>query len=676
MPRAPFGTWPSAIQAQDLVTGTVAVGFPVQAGSRLLWQEARPQEAGRVAIVAAGPGGAVRDVLPVTMSAHTSLHEYGGLCWAAGGPGGHVVVCANRDDQRLWLVEPGPPRPLTPVPPEARALRYGVPVISPDGAWVISVRETQTVSGALDDLVAVPTGLDLAATRELIGRGTTAAQPAVVASGHDFYSWPALSPCGEQLAYIAWDLPAMPWDATSLWVCPFDKGRAGEPTMVAGGTDVSVVQPKWGSGDGSDGTSDLMWISDAPGWWAPFGDGEVLCREEADFAGAAWGVGDSNYARLPGGAAMAAWRVGGRSYLGTIKAGRAVPFDLPFTELHHLSPYSDAATLGAPGDKGTLAVAAGPYEPAQVVAVSTTGEWSVLRRSRPAPERPQDVSVGEHFQFPTTRGEQAHAIFYAPCHSGWDGMEGEEPPLIVTSHGGPTGQASTAYEPRTQFWTTRGFAVVDVDYRGSTGYGRAYRRALEGRWGLDDVDDCAAAARWLGQHGRADAGRVVVRGSSSSGLTVLSALARHPWLRAGIARYPVCDLAAMARAHKFESRYLERLVPTAQVEARSPIAFAGAIKAPVLFLHGSDDHVVPCVSTLRMVEAMRAHGAEPGLVVLEGEGHGFRQGANIVRSQALELVFVREVLGIPGAPASGEAEADLARSREAGGAFWPSPTVR
>jgi dipeptidyl aminopeptidase/acylaminoacyl peptidase len=677
MPRAPFGTWPSSIQAEDLVVGAVAVGFPVQAGDRLLWQESRPQEAGRVAIVSGEAGGAVRDVLPVEMSARTSLHEYGGLCWAAGGPGGRVVVSVNHEDQRLWLVEPGRPRPLTPPAPQARALRYGAPVITPDGAWVVAIREVHTGPAVDNDLVAVPTGLALASVGSASGALTAAdapvPPPTVVASGHDFYSWPTVSPDGRQLAYVAWDLPAMPWDATSLWVCQFADGRAGEPTMVAGGESVSVLQPKLASGFGGESAPSLAWISDATGWWAPYCDGDVLCREEADFARAAWALGDSDYARLPSGAVMATWRAGGRSYLGQVTAGRAVPFDLPFTEFSQLSPYAGGLPGLPPGAEGALGVAAGPDQPAQLIAVSTSGHWSVLRRSGPAPQLPGDVSVGEHVRFPATGGEEAHAIFYPPRLAGWDGPEADAPPLIVTSHGGPTGQATTAYELRTQFWTSRGFAVVDVDYRGSTGYGRSYRSALEGRWGVADVDDCVAAAQCVGEQGRADAGRVVLRGSSSSGLSVLAALARYPWLRAGIARYPVCDLAEMADAHKFESRYLERLVPAGQVWARSPIHFADAIKAPVLFLHGSDDRVVPCASTRRMVDAIRSHGAEPGLVVLEGEGHGFRQAANIARSQALELAFACQALGIEGVPLSDEAEADLQRCRKAGGAFWPAP---
>ncbi|HET9059117.1 MAG TPA: prolyl oligopeptidase family serine peptidase [Acidimicrobiales bacterium] len=676
MPRAPFGTWPSTIQAEDLVSGSTGVGFPVQAGDRVLWQEVRAHEGGRVAIVSLSPDGAERDVLPVEMSARTSVHEYGGLCWAVGGPGGNVVVSVNQEDQRLWRAQPGPPRPLTPAPSEPGSLRYGTPMISADGRTVVVVREAHSGASVVNDIVVMPTG---AGPREgpqvaAVPAHTPPAPPVVVASGHDFFSWPVFSPDGRQLAYIAWDMPAMPWDGTSLWVCSLDGSHASAHTKVAGSPDVSVLQPKW-CAEAGQASPVLAWISDANGWWVPYLCGVPMCGEQADFAGAPWSLGDSNYAQLTGGTVVATWRTGGRSYLGTIVDGDAVAMDLPFTEFSSLSPYTHSSGGLLPGAQGVLAVAAGPDEPAQLIAVSGSGEWSVLRRSRPEPENRDDISVGEHFCFPTTGGDQAHAIFYPPRLSGWQGLEAELPPLIVTSHGGPTGQASTAYEPRTQFWTRRGFAVVDVDYRGSTGYGRSYRRALQGHWGVADVDDCVAAVRWLGDQALADSRRAVVRGSSSSGLTVLAALARYPWLRGGIVRYPVCDISDMASSHKFESRYLERLVPPDQVTARSPVTFAAAIKAPVLFMHGSDDRVVPCASTLRAVEAMRAGGAAPGLVVLEGEGHGFRQSPNVARSLSLELAFVCDLLGLEAAVA-GQAQADLRECREPGGAFWACASPR
>lgn len=676
MGRAPFGSWPSPVSAADLVDGAVAIGFPVQAGGRLLWQEARPEEAGRVTIVAVDLGGdlgslattgcpeEIEEVLPAQMSARTAVHEYGGLCWAAGGPGGRTVVSANHADQRLWLISPGAPRPLTPAPDLPGELRYAAPAISPDGAWVVAVRESHTGNEVRNDIVAVP----LADGSGVAGEGAFD-ELRVVASGRDFYSWPTLSPNGRHLAYVAWDQPDMPWDATSLWVASFECGRTGVSQCAGGTGRSSIVQPKWAPATGA-GSSGLMWASDETGWWSLYRDGELLAGEEVEFARPAWAFGDSDYACLPSGELMATWRSEGRSYLGSVRGGRPIPLDLPFTEFAQLCPYTGL------GSEGVVAVAAGPADPPQLVAVSTSGQWSVLRHSRPAPQDSRNVSEGVHFRFDNEGAHACHAIFYAPHLGGWEGPRGELPPLLVTSHGGPTDQASTAYQSRTQFWTTRGFAVVDVDYRGSTGYGRAYRRALEGGWGVTDVDDCARAALWLGEHGWADPSRTLFRGASSSGLTVLAAMARYPWIRGGIARYPVCDMSQLSKGHKFESRYLERLVPVEQMAARSPLNFASQVQAPVLLMHGTEDRVVPCSSTVEMAVAVRASGGVPALVLLGGEGHGFRQAPNIVRSQMLELAFACKALDLHPAGDMGSAWEDLHQSRCDEGAFWPEPVPR
>jgi dipeptidyl aminopeptidase/acylaminoacyl peptidase len=318
-----------------------------------------------------------------------------------------------------------------------------------------------------------------------------------------------------------------------------------------------------------------------------------------------------------------------------------------------------------------VCVAGGPTTASEVVHISTDGAVEVLRRSRPRTTAEEWLSIGEAFSFGTGDGEKAHGIYYAPVNPDFAPPAGEAPPLIVTSHGGPTGNASRVLDLATQYWTTRGFAVVDVDYRGSTGYGRAYRRALDGAWGLADVEDCAAAAQWLADEGRADARRIVIRGGSASGLTVLAALARYTVFAAGAVRYPVADIGALAATtHKFESRYMERLVPPGEFEARSPLGMVGSIGAPVLFFQGLDDKIVPPAQSRDMVMALRHAGTQALLVEIEGESHGFRRADTLVRALEAELAFFGTVLGVEPADDLARAGADLAEAAAPAGARW------
>jgi dipeptidyl aminopeptidase/acylaminoacyl peptidase len=383
---------------------------------------------------------------------------------------------------------------------------------------------------------------------------------------------------------------------------------------------------------------------------------------EAEFAGPAWTFGDSDYVFLMDGTLVATWSAAGAALLGVVRDGGVAATELPYNRFSDLAPAGPAAVV---------AVAGGPARAFEVVRIGIDGSVQVLRRSRPVSLGGEWTSAGEAFSFPTGGGELAHAVYYPPVNPGFRAPDGQLPPLIVTSHGGPTANASMVFEPRTQYWTSRGFAVVDVDYRGSSGYGRAYRKALEGRWGLADVEDCAAATKWLADSGRADPARVVIRGSSASGLTVLAALARHRAFAAGAVRYPVADLASLAgETHKFESRYVERLVPASEVEARSPLNLAPGIGVPVLFFHGLDDKVVPPSQSRQMAAALRQRGVDAALVQVEGEGHGFRRASTAVRAQEAELAFYGEVLGFEPAGDLAGARADLARARLGGGVTW------
>ena len=652
---SPFGTWESPLAAADLVEGALGLGYPTQTGGidgappRVVWQEARPAEGGRVALVAwDGAGGGCSELLPVEMSARSTVHEYGGRAWAIGGPGGHVLVTSNFSDQRLWDISPGQlPRPLTAEPANQHAVRFACPVLTPDGRWVIAVRERHVDGEVSNDIVAI------ARFGELV-------EPSVVAEGHDFYSSPELSRNGELLAFICWDHPDMPWDRTQLWRGRFSEGKLTELRGVAGqGGAESVLQPK----SAPDGR--LAYISDRTGWWNLYIDSRALAPMEAEFAGPAWNFGESDYAILPDGSLFATWKSGGTGYLGLVDDRGTHPLHLPYTYFAHLCPAS------SDGEGAVLAIAGGPARSPELVRISGAGDVEVLRRSRPDVLGDEWISIGEAFDFPTGDAEPAHAVYYPPRNPRYVAPEAELPPLIVTSHGGPTANASRVLDLRAQFWTTRGFGVVDVDYRGSTGYGRSYRGALEGRWGLADVEDCAGAAQWLADGGRVSPDRMVIRGGSSSGLTAMAALARHKTFVAAVVLFGVADLTSLtATTHKFESRYVSRLVPEAELVARSPLQLVGSINVPVMFVHGLDDKVVPPDQSRRMVSALRQNGVRALLVEIEGESHGFRKATSLVRSLEAELAFYGSIFGFnPGGDLS-RAKADLVDAETPAGATW------
>lgn len=572
------------------------------------------------------PGQSPTDAIPDGFNARTRVHEYGGRCFSVHG---ERLVFSNWQDQRLWLqAASAPPEPLTPEPDEPASLRYADPVFTNDGAWVICVRETHSPDGqVINDLVAIPAG------------GGDAGDPRVLAAGNDFYSAPHLSPDGTRLAWLTWNLPDMPWDSTVLWTATLEEDCSlGGAHPVAGGPGESITQPRWSP------SGVLHYVSDRSGWWNIYDEGGApLCSMDVEFGRPDWTFGASTFGFLDDDTLIAVWGSGGVDHVGLVRDGRAQ--ELPLT-------FSYVASLVTAN--GTVAViAASPNEAAAALTLDPVRRSAdVVRRSQESFLDPETVSAPSPLQFPTGSGQTANLLLYPPANSHFTGPDGDRPPVVVFIHGGPTGQAVPAFDRSVQYWTSRGFAVADVNYRGSSGFGRAYRDLLVGRWGIADVEDCSLAIDWLHKQGLVDGTRAVIRGGSAGGFTTLAALAFTETFAAGASLYGVADLELLARdTHKFESRYLDSLVgpwPDAsdEYERRSPIYHVEGIVSPLILFQGSDDRVVPPEQSRLMYEALRERGVTVEYHEFEGEQHGFRKADTVMAVARAELDFYLRVLGI------------------------------
>lgn len=612
---SPYGGWLSPITAQSMVAdAALPVSLWHQRG-RMWWTESRPAESGRNALVCDG-----RD-LWASVSVRTRVHSYGGGAWWPDGADG-VYACDDADG-RLWHVPAeGEPRPASPEPAFAHGLRYADG--RPDGDGTICVRENHHVGREGDGEEA----------NEIVWMsGDGGHDPEVVATGADFYGWPRPSPDGQRLAWIQWNHPNMPWDQTELWV-------DGECAVSGVG---SVVEPQWGP-DGR-----LYVVSDHKGWWNLYRlDGADLVpvfELDAETHRPAWVFDDPSYAVCDDNTvAVAAMR-------GSLAELWAVPPDGSEPQLLDL-PWTSYASVRAAGPHAICAIVASPSQQPTAVRIDVAdGSYEVIRPPARAAVDPGYLSDPRPISFPTTGGAEAHGLYYPPTHPTAKAPAGERPPLLVLGHGGPTGAARSQLQLGIQYWTSRGIAVVDVNYRGSTGYGTAYRESLRGLWGVSDVDDCVAAARHLVRTGEVDGDRLIIRGSSAGGYTTLCALAFHKVFAAGASRYGIADLAALATdTHKFEARYTDSLVglypEEAEVyEARSPIHFVDDFEAPMIVLQGSEDVVVPPNQAEMIVAALEQRSIPVAYRLFEGEQHGFRQADNIVAALEAELSFFAQILG-------------------------------
>jgi dipeptidyl aminopeptidase/acylaminoacyl peptidase len=606
-----YGTWPSALDAHEVARtgGKRFNGIRVD-GARLRWCESRANEGGRVVVVDSAAG----DLTPVGSNARTRVHEYGGgAVWYHG----DAVFYSEFTDGRLHRVDGGESQPITPEPSSRNGLRYADGVVTPDGATVVCVRERHEGGEVINEIVSFPAD----GSRE----------PEIVAGGHDFYMAPRFDPAGRRLAWIAWDHPNMPWDRTELYV---------DGVSVAGGRGESVIDPQW-SPDGV-----LHYCSDRTGWWNIYRDAEPLTSlTDAEIGFAAWVFGMTRYVFLGDGRIACVVTRRAVDSLCLLDGGKPEDLGLAWTQY---SPNAFAA------EGGRVAFAA-----ASPVRSSTLVEYDVERASEDVVRISGDVeldtasiSVPRAIEFATTNGATAHGFFYPPTSAEYEGPKGDAPPLCVLCHGGPTSHSSPHLELEMQYFTQRGIGIVDVNYRGSTGYGREYRRLLNGRWGEIDWQDCVAAAQHLAREGDADPDKTWVEGGSAGGYVVLCALVFDPEaFAAGVSYFGVADAEALATdTHKFESRYLDSMIgPYPEradlYRARSPVHFVDQLERQLLLLQGLDDEVVPPSQAEMMVEVLERKGIPHAYIAFEGEGHGFRREDSIVRSIEATLSFVGQVFG-------------------------------
>jgi len=601
------------------------------------WLESRPAEQGRLALLRKREDGTVEEVVPAPFSVRTRVHEYGGGAFTV--ERGEVIF-ANDADQRLYRVDTSLAAPWRVEPLTAQQnLRFADLQIDRRFGRVLCIAERKRAGGEPENFLA---SVSLAS-----------GEIRVLASGADFYAFPRIDPAGSRLAFLTWNHPAMPWDACELQVADIlaDGSLAPAATKVAGGPGESIFQPAWSP------AGILHFVSDRSGFSNLYrvdkgGASTCVCAAEAEFATPLWVFGLSTYAWLDDETIVCVYQQSGFWHLATLatETGRldAAPTDL--TEL---------GMVFASAGRALLVGGSAARSPALYSLSGQDREVKLFHRPSPDLVAAESLASPQAISFPTTGGATAYGLLYRPQNPDWEGANDERPPLLVICHGGPTGSTSTALSLNIQFWTTRGFAILDVNYRGSTGYGRAYRKALDGQWGVVDVEDCVAGARMLAAQSLVDGKRMAIRGSSAGGFTVLCALAFHDVFAAGASYYGVSDLEALAQdTHKFESRYLDSLVgpyPERRdvYRARSPIHAVDRLSCPVIFFQGLQDRVVPPAQAENMVAALRSRGLVAPLVLFPDEQHGFRRKENISRALAAELAFYREVFRIDAPKDSG-----------------------
>ncbi|MEA3385433.1 MAG: prolyl oligopeptidase family serine peptidase, partial [Thermodesulfobacteriota bacterium] len=622
---APYGSWKSPITSDLIVSNTIGFNQIALDDEDVYWIEMRPSESGRHVVVRHTPDGRTIDITPSSFNARTRVHEYGGGSFVV--EYGRVYF-SNYSDQRLYLQDPGSePKPISP----DADLRFADGVIDHRRGRIICVCEDH--SNAVDEVTNSLVSLDLGSGDEV----------KIIVSGNDFYSSPCISPDGFRLAWLSWNHPNMPWDGTELWMGELNAdGSVMRFEKLAGGLDESIFQPQWSS-DGM-----LYFVSDLTGWWNLYrwrdGRIEPVVRMDAEFGVPQWIFGMSTYAFESKRRIICSYTQKEIWQLASIDTvtGELKTIDTPFTEIGFLKAVPGRAVF----------VAGSPNEPGSVVQLNlATRKLEVLRRSSDVAIDPVFLSLPKSIDFPTVQRQRAYGFFYPPKNRNYAAPNGERPPLLVMTHGGPTAATSGTLNLGIQYWTSRGIAVMDVNYGGSSGYGRAYRQRLKGQWGIVDTDDCVNSARYLTKHFDVDDNRLVIRGGSAGGYTTLCTLIFYNIFKAGASYYGISDLEALTKeTHKFELHYLDHLIgpyPERRdlYKKRSPIHFAERLSCPVIFFQGLEDKIVPPNQAEMMFKILREKGLPVAYVPFEKEQHGFRIAENIKRTFDAELYFYSRVFG-------------------------------
>lgn len=649
-----YGTWASPISATEVSTASVRLGDVVAIDGAFFWAETRPDDNGRCVIVKAVGSAAPVDMYQAPFNTRTRVHEYGGGAWWVDKT---YLYFVHWNDQRIYRVAhqgsaPTQPEAITPEPKHKHGLRYADGAVHPDGIHLVCVRESHD---AIDEKVT--NEIVLIKTRQRAGAVST--DPVVIANGADFYSTPRFSQSGESLSWIEWQHPQMPWDGTELKVVELDRNLQPKKTVhVAGSASESIMGATWAR------NGCLVFASDRSGWWnlyavditSQYAERTLTHFNDREVGVPPWVFATQRFVELPSENALRFAAITTRNacdQMVVVEAdGSCTELDTPFVQISSLSAAADGTVLlnGSPNDSSACITHSviSPEANGNDAAVSP---WLNVKPPAPLAFANSWISTPESITL-NTDGREVHAFFYTPRGAGLSGSDNELPPLVVMGHGGPTGHSTAAMKLSIQFWTSRGIAVVDVNYSGSSGYGRDYRRRLAGQWGVIDVEDCIAAAQHLAATARVDPARMVIRGGSAGGLTVLRALQTSECFAGGTTLYGVTDLAMLAQdTHKFESRYLDGLLGGTIEEQpdiyreRSPIHHCDDLSCPILILQGDEDEVVPPSQSAAIADAAAKKGLPHAYVLFTGEQHGFRQTENVVRALELELWFYGQVLG-------------------------------
>ncbi len=624
--KAKLGSWRSPITSDLIVADTIGISSSSWHQGALFWVESRPQEAGRNVLVRRNEDGTERDINPAPYNIRTRVHEYGGGAWLLHED---ALYFSNFADQQIYVqsLDEDTPSQLTHI----AGLRFANGCIDVKRNRMICVIEDHRAEGEPENYLGA---VDL-----------ESGDISVLTRGHDFYSSPAISPDCEKITFMSWNHPDMPWDETIIWTSDLtENGALSEPVHVAGGKKgtqkISAQQPTFSP------SGELFFITDESGWWNIYRQGttESICPMEAEFGGPHWIFGMHSYDFLSASRLVCNYGAGNVSQLATLDlaSGELKDIRLPYTDLGGISLNGEMLTTGA----------ASPVTFPELITVDLNlGNHEVFKQSTTLTLDQGYFSVPETISFPTASDQIAHGFYYPPANKDYQATDEEAPPLVVMMHGGPTGATHSVLNLKTQFWTSRGFAVLDLNYRGSTGYGRAYRDRLFKQWGIVDVEDADYGAMYLVQQGKADGARLAIRGGSAGGYTTLSALTFTDTFKAGASHFGVGDLEALAKdTHKFEARYLDSMIGAYPDEietyhARSPIHHVDQMASPCIFFQGLEDKVVPPNQAETMVAALTEKDVPVAYVPFEGEQHGFRIAANIKRCLDLELYFYGRVFG-------------------------------